>query len=63
MILINTCVFNKELEDVKPILIKDIVKHLKMLIFFMNNLYGCAMSQCLPINNFKWVKDIKSNKR
>ena len=24
----------------------------------MNNLYGCAMSQYLPINNFKWVKNI-----
>ena len=24
----------------------------------MNNLYACAMSQCLPINNFKWVKNI-----
>ena len=24
----------------------------------MNNLYGCAMRQYLPINNFKWVKNI-----
>ena len=24
----------------------------------MNNLHGCAMSQYLPINNFKWVKNI-----
>ena len=24
----------------------------------MNNLYGPAMSQYLPINNFKWVKNI-----
>ena len=23
----------------------------------MNNLYGCAMSQYLPINNFRWVKN------
>ena len=24
----------------------------------MNNLYGCAMRQHLPISNFKWVKKI-----
>ena len=24
----------------------------------MNNLYGCAMRQYLPISNFKWVKNI-----
>ena len=24
----------------------------------MNNLYGCAMRQHLPISNFKWVKNI-----
>ena len=22
-----------------------------------NNLYGCAMSQKLPVNDFKWVKE------
>ena len=24
----------------------------------MNNLYRCAMRQCLPFSNFKWVKNI-----
>ena len=24
----------------------------------MNNLYGCAMSQCLPYANFKWVNNV-----
>ena len=24
----------------------------------LNSLYGWAMSQKLPVNNFKWVKDI-----
>ena len=24
----------------------------------MNNLYGCAMRQYLPVSNFKWVKNI-----
>ena len=48
------------------ILIKDIAKHLitfyplpfNILYLDMNNLYGCAMRQYLPINNFKWVKNI-----
>ena len=22
-----------------------------------NKLYGCAMSQKLPVNNFEWIKD------
>ena len=29
-----------------------------ILYFDMNNLYGCALSQYLHINNFKWVKNI-----
>ena len=24
----------------------------------MNNLYGCTMRQYLPINNFKWFKNL-----
>ena len=48
------------------VLIKDIAKHLitfyplpfNILYLDMNNLYGCAMRQYLPINNFKWVKNI-----
>ena len=28
-----------------------------ILCLDMNNLYGCAMSQYLPINNFRWVKN------
>ena len=33
-------------------------KNVNILYLDMTNLYGCAMSQYLPINNFKWVKDI-----
>ena len=29
-----------------------------ILYLDMNNLYGHAMSQYLPISNFKWVKNI-----
>ena len=29
----------------------------------MNNLYECAMSQYLPISNFKWVKNIDKIKQ
>ena len=55
------------------ILIRDIAKHLKVNIFSflnreylyldMNNLYECAMSQYLPISNFKWVKNIDKIKQ
>ena len=34
-----------------------------ILYLDMNNLYGCAMSQYLPINYFKWVKDIDKIKK
>ena len=33
-------------------------KNNHILYLDMNNLYGCAMSQYLPISNFKWVKNI-----
>ena len=33
-------------------------KDVHILYLDMNNLYGCAMSQDLPISNFKWVKNI-----
>ena len=33
-------------------------KNLNILYLDMNNLYGCAMRQYLPISNFKWVKKI-----
>ena len=26
-------------------------------LYYVNNLYGWAMSQKLPVNNFKWIKD------
>ena len=33
-------------------------ENINILYLGMNNLYGCAVSQYLPINYFKWVKDI-----
>ena len=33
-------------------------KNVNILYLDMNNLYGCAMSQYLPISIFKWVKNI-----
>ena len=33
-------------------------KTISILYLDMNNLYGCAMRQYLPINNFTWVKSI-----
>ena len=38
-------------------------KNVNILYFDMNNLYGCAMSQYLPINNFKWFKNIDKIKQ
>ena len=32
-------------------------KNKHILYLDMNNLYGCAMRQYLPISNFKWVKN------
>ena len=36
----------------------EVSENVNILYLDMNNLYGCAMSQYLPINNFKWVKNI-----
>ena len=37
---------------------RDASKNVNILSLDMNNLYGCALSQYLPISNFKWVKNI-----
>ena len=33
-------------------------KNMHIFYLDMNNLYGCAMRQYLPISNFKWAKNI-----
>ena len=33
-------------------------KNVNIVHFDMNNLCGCAMRQYLPIDNFKWIKNI-----
>ena len=38
-------------------------KNVNILYLNMNNLCGCAMRQYLPINNFKWAKDINKIKQ
>ena len=37
---------------------KEVSENALILYLDMNNLYGHAMSQYLPISNFKWVKNI-----
>ena len=36
----------------------EVSENVHILYLDMNNLYGHAMSQYLPISNFKWVKNI-----
>ena len=38
-------------------------KNVNILYLAMNNLYGCAMTQYLLINDFKWVKSINEIER
>ena len=38
-------------------------KSVNILYLDINNLYGCAMRQYLPISNFKWVKNIHNIKQ
>ena len=38
-------------------------KNVNVLYLEMNNLYGCAMRQYLPVTNFKWVKNINKIKQ
>ena len=34
----------------------DLTKPIKYLLYLdANNLYGCAMSQSMPIHNFRWM--------
>ena len=37
-------------------------ENVNILYLDMNNLCGCAICQYLPIDNFKWVKDINKIK-
>ena len=47
------------------ILIKDsrASQNVNILYLDMNNLYGCAMRQYLPISDFKWVKNINETEQ
>ena len=46
-------------------LIKDSTasQNVNILYLDMNNLYGCAMRQYLPISDFKWVKNINETEQ
>ena len=46
-------------------LIKDsrASQNVNILYLDMNNLYGCAMRQYLPISDFKWVKNINETEQ
>ena len=37
------------------------VSYINILYLDMNNSYGCAMRQDLPISNFIWLMRIKNN--
>ena len=45
----GVCYINKKYSEAS--------KNVNILCLDMNNLYGCAMRQYLPISDFKWVKN------
>ena len=56
---------NKKLKVELVTLIKDSTasQNVNILYLDMNNLYGCAMRQYLPISDFKWVKNINETEQ
>ena len=56
---------NKKLKVELVTLIKDsrASQNVNKLYLDMNNLYGCAMRQYLPISDFKWVKNINETEQ
>ena len=56
---------NKKLKVELVTLIKDSTasQNVNKLYLDMNNLYGCAMRQYLPISDFKWVKNINETEQ
>ena len=49
----------KQITSIRKIMIKTLY-HIIILLYYLdaNNLYRWAMSQKLPVNGFKWIKNV-----
>ena len=50
----------KQITSIRKIMIKTLYHYIIILLYYLdaNNLYRWAMSQKLPVNGFKWIKNV-----